>query len=66
MDDPPLPLFKQLRMGQRHRPQRREKQQAAPMDVLPQPRQATGEKTVGLLGRVLADQLQLAQDFGDL
>ena len=36
------------------------------MDVLPQPRQATAEQTVGLLGRVLADQQQLAQRHRDL
>ncbi len=36
------------------------------MNVLPQPRQATGEKTIGLLRRVLTDQLQLAQGLGDL
>ncbi|MNP34377.1 hypothetical protein D3C76_1276600 [compost metagenome] len=36
------------------------------MDVLPQPRQAAGKKTVGLLRGVLADHLQLTQGFGDL
>src|SRR3989344_9181341 len=36
------------------------------MDVLPQARQAAGKKTVGLLAGVLADQLQLAQGFGNL
>ncbi|MNV82908.1 hypothetical protein D3C71_1766770 [compost metagenome] len=36
------------------------------MNVLPQPCQATGKKTVGLLGGVLADQLQLPQGWRDL
>ena len=49
MNDPQLPVFEQLRMSQGQRPQRRQKQQAAPVDVLPQARQATGKKTVGLL-----------------
>ena len=35
------------------------------MDVLPQPRQATAEQTVSLLGCVLADQQQLTQGHGD-
>ncbi|MCY1371056.1 hypothetical protein D9M69_581840 [compost metagenome] len=53
-------------MGQCQRPQGRKKQQAAPVDVLPQARQAAGKKTVGLLRGVLADHLQLTQGFGNL
>ncbi|MNV55835.1 hypothetical protein D3C71_1480850 [compost metagenome] len=66
MDDPQFPVFEQFWMGQRQRPQGRKKQQAAPVDVLPQARQATGKKTVGLLRGVLADHLQLTQGFGNL
>ncbi|MNP16107.1 hypothetical protein D3C76_1084870 [compost metagenome] len=66
MNDPQLPVFEQLRMRHGQRPQRRQEQQAAPVDVLPQARQAAGKKTVGLLAGVLADHLQLAQGFRDL
>ncbi|MNN36392.1 hypothetical protein D3C81_1502870 [compost metagenome] len=65
MDDPQFPVFEQFWMGQRQRPQGRKKQQATPVDVLPQARQATGKKTIGLLRGVLADHLQLTQGFGD-
>ncbi|MNP09619.1 hypothetical protein D3C76_1017320 [compost metagenome] len=63
--DPQLPLPEQSRMSQGQGPEWRQEQQAAPVYVLPQSRQAAGKKTIGLLRGVLADQLQLAQGDGD-
>ncbi len=65
VDDPQFPLSQQPRVSQGQWPERREKQQAAPVNVLPQSRQAAGKKAIGLLRGVLADQLQLAQGDGD-
>jgi len=60
-----FPLLEQLGMGRQQRPDRREKQQAAPVDLLPEPRQAPTEQTAGLLGGMLANQLDLPQRQGD-
>jgi len=59
LDHPPFPGFEQLWVGERQGPKRRQKQQTAPVDFLPEPRQAVAEQAYGLLRRVLADQLDL-------
>ncbi len=61
VDNPQFPRFQQCGVRQRHRPERRQKQQAAQMDVLPQPGQLIGEQAVSLLHGVLTDQLYLTQ-----
>lgn len=66
VDDAQFPGVQQRGAGQRHGPQRREEQQAAPVDFLPQPRQAAGEKAAGLLCGVLADHQELAQHGRDV
>gem|GEM_PF-4928506 len=56
-----LPGVQQMRIGADQCPGRGEKQQAAPVDVLPQPCEAGGEQPVGLLAGMPADQHHLTQ-----
>ena len=56
-----LPFFEQVRARRGQGPDRRQDEQAAPVDFLPQARQAAGEQAAGLLHGVAADQQHLPQ-----
>jgi hypothetical protein len=65
MNHPQFPLFELFGVSECHGPQRRQKQQAAPIDFLPQARQAIAKQAAGLLRSVLANQLNLAKSLRD-